>query len=488
MILSVFQLFLIIGIVAMGLVLLSRSHRAMNWVSLLHAVAYLALAVYALVVLQLPLQSGDYFFMDHLSAYEIIITSVVFFLATLYLEGYIKALINTNELPRKNLKFFYVVTNLLLIVMAFSFLSNDLALFWIFVELTTLFSAVLVVTLNAKENIDAALKYIFIASTAMLFSFIGLILLYFLAQNALGAGTLSWSVLMQNATAFSPKLLAVSFLFIFIGFAAKSGIAPFHTWLPHTYSKAPSAVSVILSAAVVNVGVYGILRVFAIVHQTAAVTSVSWFLIGFGTFSVAIASLNMLRQLDTKKLIAFSSIEHMGIILIGIGIATRTSIFWSIAYILAHALAKSLLFFCAGIINRQYESNEAADVRNIMKLQPLASLGMVIGSLAIVGMPPFILFLPKILLLVELSKVSLALFLVLMLFLTIVLAAFGIFMTRIFAAVSEPKQAEKMQQFAVPTKMSVTVIILIVLVIGLGVFFPSHLQGLIDTIVSELRF
>ncbi len=486
----IFLLLFLVGAAVLALVLLSRSHRVMNVLSLAHATAYVGIVAYALARLPLPLHAdgSDYLFLDHLGAYEILVASVVFFLAALYLEGYIESLIRAEELPKRNLRLFYVAMNLLLIATAFSFASDNLAVFWIFLELTTLFSAVLVVTLNAKENIDVALKYIFIASTSMLFSFIGIILLFFLSAQATGTGTLEWSALMLHAATFSPALLLVSFLFILIGFAAKSGIAPFHTWLPHTHAKAPSAVSVVLSGAVVNMGIYGILRVFAIVHQTSALTAASWFLIGFGIFSVAVASLSMLRQRNTKRIIAFSSIEHMGVILVGIGIATRTSVFWSLAYVLAHSLAKSLLFFSAGIINRQYESNEAEDVRDIFRLQPLASLGLIVGSLTIVGMPPFLLFLPKLFIIIELGKVSLLLFFLLMLFLLIAVVAFGAFMMRLFSAVPEAGKQERIPRFPVPAKMSLTLAILITLVLALGLWFPSYVQHVIDAIVTELRF
>ena len=150
-------------------------------------------------------------------------------------------------------------------------------------------------------------------------------------------------------------MMIAAFALIFIGFAAKSGIFPFHTWLPEAHAKAPSAVSAVLSGVLLNVGIYGIIRVFAIVHQTSAFAAVTPLLLLFGVLTIAIAAISMLPEKNLKKLIAFSSIENMGILLIGLAVATPLAIFWVIFHIMAHAFTKASLFFSAGILHRQYQ-------------------------------------------------------------------------------------------------------------------------------------
>ncbi len=477
----IFQLFIVTGFVALVLTLFSRSHRLMNLISLTHAAAYLVLAFYSLTALRLPVYypSNNFFFMDSLSLFEVAIASLVFFLSILYLEGYIESLIKTKELRVRNLKFFYLITNLLLIATTCCFFSNNLALFWIFLELSTLLSAMLIVILNAREIIDVALKYVFVCSTAMLFSFLGLILLY-AAASSIGARTLNWDELLLSASSLSPRLLALSFLFIFLGFAAKSGIVPFHMWLPHAHSNAPSAVSAIFAGAMNNIGIYGILRVFSLVHRSSSLQAISGFLIFMGILSICVASLNLLTQKNTKKLIAFSSIEQMGIVLVGIGIGSKVSILWALAYVLAHSLTKSLLFFCAGILNRQFESNELGETSNVMALQPLASFGLVVGSLAIVGLPPFVIFLPKFFLMVELSKVSLIGFLIAMTCIVIVSVAFAKYM----GALLSRSEAKRITRYIAPAKMNLSIIFLLCLVIALGVIYPQQVSALLDAIAS----
>jgi len=193
--------YLAVGAIALALITLSKSHRAMNAFFILHTVAFLIIGVYVLLTTTVPIfeTGSEYFYVDHLSLYEVLIASLLFFLASVYANGYVESLMQAQELHRNNLKIFYMVFSLLLTTVTLAFFSDNLALFWIFAELTTVFSAALVAILSAKENIDAAIKYIFIASGAMLFSFIGLIFLYTLSGEVLSSGTLNWTMLAKNA-------------------------------------------------------------------------------------------------------------------------------------------------------------------------------------------------------------------------------------------------------------------------------------------------
>lgn len=476
-----------VGFAALLMILLSKSHKSMNGLSVLHSFAYLLLTIYALTYVKLPAYylADKYLFIDHFGLYEVLITSMLFLLASVYSKGYVEGLMNIGELDRANLKLFYVAFNILLIAVSYSFFSNNLALFWIFAELTTVFSAVLIVTLKAKKNIGAALKYVFIASTSMLFSFIGLIFIFTLTEHNLGAGTLNWDALMLNASALSPAILLTSFVFLFIGFAAKSGAVPFHAWLPTAYSKAPSAISALLSGSVSSVGIYGILRIYAIANQTAAAPKISLLLIIFGLLSIAAAAFSMLSQINLKKLIAFSSIENTGLMLVGIGIGTPVAVFWVLFHSLAHALAKALLFFSGGILHRQYGSMHAEEIKNALKVQPLASAGLIIGAAAIIGMPPFAIFLSKLYILLQAGSISTPLLLALLLLLFVAAAGFAAFLARMFSeaddAGSKPKTA-----YAAPLGMNASIIALAVLILLLGIFMPHYLSGLLDNIVSEL--
>ncbi|MDO8715226.1 MAG: proton-conducting transporter membrane subunit [Dehalococcoidales bacterium] len=458
-----------------------------NWLSITHAGIYLILTFIMLGSSRFPeyFLTNQYFFVDSLGAYEVLISSTIFVLSSLYARGYVDGLLHHGEIDTGEIQLFYIALNSLFVTVVYAFFSNNMALFWILLEITTLLSAILIVTLNAKENIMAALKYLFTASTAMLFSIIGLIILFAITKGANGSGTLNWNLLMEQANGLSPSLLTLAFILIFIGFAAKAGIVPFHTWLPQAHAKAPSVISVLLSAVLLNIGIYGILRMYAVVHQTAAVHSISVLLIAFGILSIGLAAFSMLPRSNIKKLIAFSSIEHMGFILVGIGIGTPLTIFWVMFHTLAHALVKTLLFFSAGILHQQYRGNKFEKMEDALLLQPLASWGFIIGSLAVIGTPLFPIFLSKFFILEQLGSYSLPLlFLVLALFL-LVAAAFATILIRTF---SQKNGHEEIVRYNASWSMKLSMTLVLAAILTLGVYFPSGLSDIFNNIVAALGF
>jgi len=486
----------LIALAAIGIVSVSRTHRQMNAACIGEAFLVLCLSLFLLLSGQVPTSSfiigNQYFFIDHLGIYEVMIAAVIFLLSAVYARGYVEGLIESRELGKGSLKLFYAAWAFLLLMVVLAFFSDNLALFWIFAELTTVVSAMLVAILYARDNIDAAIKYIFIASVAMLFSFVGLIFLFELSRSALGTGTLNWTVLIREAPAFSPGMMVAVFAFVFVGFAAKSGIFPFHTWLPEAHARAPSAVSAILSGVLLNVGIYGIIRIFAIVHRTPAVDAVAPLLILFGLFTVAIAAISMLPQKNLKKLVAFSSIENMGVLLVGLALATPLAIFWTVFYVMAHSFTKASLFLSAGILHRQYHStlsSDAADeIRDVFSLQPLAAWGVIIGGLAIIGMPLFPIFLPKFFILTQLAQVSIPVLVLLLALLFVAAAALGYFVIANFPKRYRETELDDVVVYKTPASMKAPVVILLVLIVILGTVFTAGEVSFFDQIVKELMF
>jgi len=489
-------IFVLVAIAALAAIALGRTHRQMNSACIAEAAVFLVLSVWLIVSGQIPVPAlaigSEFFFIDHLGIYEVLIAAVIFLLAAVYARGYVENLIEARELSRGSLKFFYGAWAFLLLVIVLAFFSDNLALFWIFTELTTIISAMLVAILYARDNIDAAIKYIFIASVSMLFSFVGLIFLFEISRTATGTGTLNWTVLMQQAGTFPAGMVIAAFALVFIGFAAKSGIFPFHTWLPEAHVRAPSAVSAILSGVLLNVGIYGIIRVFAIVHRTPAVSAISPLLLVFGLLTVFIAALSMLPQKKLKKLIAFSSVENMGILLIGLAVATPLAVFWVLFHVMAHAFTKAGLFFSAGILHRQYHSALSADavddMQDVFTLQPVAAWGIVLGGLAIIGIPLFPVFLSKLFILVQLAGFSLPALVILLILLFIAAGAFGYFVIRTFTNISRPDSRDEIVPYRTPLSMKVPVVVLLALIVILGTLITSGEVAFLDRIVAELMF
>ncbi|PPD57319.1 proton-conducting transporter membrane subunit [Dehalogenimonas etheniformans] len=467
--------------------LLGRFHpqtdgRLLNSLLIAESVVYLGLAVW-LAVSDLPrfLVGNHYLFADTFGAYEILITTVLFLLSAVYSRGYLASLLERGEIERSLLGLFYGAFALLPLVLVMGFLANNIALMWIFAELSTLFSVVLLVTLKARENITAALKYVFVTSTAMLFAFIGVIVLFALSRSAVPGGTLNWTDLMSAASAIPPKLYTFAFVLLFIGFAAKSAIVPFHTWLPTVYVRAPSVVAVI-SGAVLNLGLYAIIRLYAIGHRAGDDSFLNPFLITFGAVSIFVAALALIARTNTKKVIAFSGVEQAGLILIAIGLGSPIALFWALFHKAGNALVKALLFFSAGIFHRQYNSNKFFAVKSPFRLQPLAAWGLILGSAAAVGTPTLPVFLAKFNVLSVMASQALPLFIAVLAGFLLVAAGFGYYLVRAF---SQPDD-ETIQPYITPLAMKAPIVAVLIGLFALGVYLPGWLNTTLNTIVSDL--
>ena len=480
--------YLVAGIIAVALIMVLKTH-SMKWAVLIcQAIANLAISGYLMFFVTIPGVSG-FFRIDHLSAFEAGLSSVVFFAASLYAGGYVRRLIETGELSPRSLGLFYGGFSILMTVTPIVFFSDNLVLFWILAEITTVVSAMLVASLSARENIDAALKYIFIASTAMLFAFIGLIFLFEMSRGTSVAGTLNWSELMLVSEGFDPKIALAAFFFVFIGFSAKSGIVPFHTWLPDAHAKAPSAVSAVLSGVLLNIGMYGIIRVYAIIRQVPGTESGSLFLMAFGIMTVSVAALMMLRQKNLKKLIACSSIENMGLILIGISFWTPVAIFWVMFQTLAHSLTKAELFLSAGIIHRQYKSenpDEEDQICDAFEMQPFASFCLIAGTLAIIGTPLFPVFLPKLFIMLEAVRFNLLAGIIILIFIAIGSFALIRFIWNSLSVKSDLDEIKRPEHYPVGRGMHLALVFLLLTMVYFGISVPGWFYDYLNLIVAEL--
>lgn len=469
-------------VAALVVVVTSRSQRLMNAVTVADAACCLGLASYSLAALDLPVYLVDRLFsFTHLGLYMVASASAVFLLAAVYSDGYVLDLLNVGAMKRENFRLFYVSFNLLLASVVYGFLSNSLALFWIFTELTTLFSCVLIVSVRDKEIIHAALNYVFVASAAMIFSFIGILMVYALTQREGESIALNWDSLTAGASMFNPSLLGLAAVFMFIGFAAKAMVAPFHTGLAPVYGRGPIIFN-ILSGSLLTIGVYGLIRVYSVVKTTAAAAPFSVTLLGFGVFTIAIAGFTMLTQRKLRRLFALSSVENMGVALIAVGIGTPVALLWMLYHLMTHALAKALIFFSSGIIRTQYRSADDDKIVNLIRLQPLAFTGLVIGAATVIGAPFLPMFLSKFFILSELAKVSPILLSLTIVLMAVVAIAVGYSMILVVTRVEEGE----LQTVFVPLSMSAPIVFLILVMFILGLAMPEGLRAIFTSILTEL--
>jgi len=280
-------------------------------------------------------------------------------------------------------------------------LLNNLALVWIAIEMTTLISAFLVGFHNVKESIEAAWKYIIICSVGITFALLGVIFFYYTSSKDAGVKSLEWVSMLSGSGMFDPKIVRLALIFIFVGYGTKAGLAPMHNWLPDAHSQALSPISGLLSGVLLKISLYAILRFVMLANLSAGYAFSAKLFVLFGLLSVAVAGIFILVQKDFKRLLAYSSVENIGLVSLGLGFGAFGGIFAGLLHAFNHAVTKALMFFCAGNAVRAYRSNNMDKMQGLIKVMPFTGIVLFLGLFALVGMPPFSIFISKLLILIS---------------------------------------------------------------------------------------
>jgi hydrogenase-4 component F len=360
---------------------------------------------------------------------------------------------------------------------------DSLGLMWIAVEGTTLISAFLVGFYKKGEAIEASWKYLIICSVGITLALLGIVLLYASSMAALGEGadTLDWSALRAVADQLDPALVKVAFIFIVVGLGTKAGLAPMHTWLPDAHSQSPTPISALLSAVLLNCAMYGVLRVH-ILAQAAVPGFSSSLLTFFGLLSVAIATAFLLTSRDLKRFLAFSSVEHMGIIALGFGIGGPLAVLGALFHVVAHSLTKTLMFFGAGNVIQRYRTREMREIKGVGRTMPATASLLVLGGAAIAGSPPFAIFIGE--LLITAGALASGEYLVAGLFIALMAIIFAAMTYRVLGMVSGRPQ-EGVPAGELGTLRLMPMLVLAAAIIVLGVLLPSALGDALGS-VAEL--
>jgi hydrogenase-4 component F len=424
-------------------------------------------------------------FADAFSAFIVLIVSIVGFVASFYSIGYMGHEFDHNIFDIRKLKMYYILFHIFMFTMLLVGVTNNLGL-WIAIEMTTLVSALLMILYSRKSSVEAAWKYMIICTVGITFALFGTILTYYAAVKILGetGDALNWTSLIAVADRFDPTIMKLAFIFILIGYGTKAGLAPMHTWLPDAHSEAPTPVSALLSGVLLNCAMYGIIRFYAIATKSVGAGFTSNLMIIFGLLSLGIAVPFIILQEDYKRLLAYSSVEHMGIVALGIGFGGVFGIFGAILHMFNHAMTKSLMFFGAGNVLLKHETKEIDKVSGIVKSMPITGPMLIIGSLAITGSPPFSIFLSEFTILaagfLRGHFVSSILFL---LFLIMIFAGFFNNISKMVFGTPKPGITKGEVSRWTLAAMS----ILIVFVIVLGVYIPPFFYDMIMKVVGVVR-
>jgi len=336
-------------------------------------------------------------YVDHLSAVLLSIVAVLSFTSMLFSISYMEKELANGHITFEMLHRYYVLFNLLIFTMISVLIVGNLGLMWVAVEATTLASAFLVAFYFNHSALEAAWKYVMVCTVGICLALLGTTLLYYAQVSVVGSDfqALSWLELKKMSPDLDPTIVKLAFVFILIGYGTKVGLAPMHTWLPDAHSQAPSPISALLSGVVLSCAVYAIMRNLIVVQAVINHEFLQYLLIGFGVLSIAIAIPFILVQHDLKRLLAYSSVEHMGIVILGIGIGTPLAIYGALLHVINHAIAKSALFYMAGVITQEYQTKHIARIRGLVSTMPFVGTLFIIAILAITGTPPFGIFISK---------------------------------------------------------------------------------------------
>lgn len=390
----IFTVLLVLPLAGAGVCGLTRHQRTLETTTVAISGLTFAAAVWlAFVVLgQSVLTSRNaLLYADALSSLVILVVTGSALATALYSVSYLRVQLRLGAIESKHVRLYYSLFNVFLFTMMTVLLSNNLGFLWIGSEASTLSTAFLVAFYEKERSLEAAWKYIVICSVGIALALFGIILTYYSALSVAGniSNALNWSVLITIAPKLDPAIIKLAFIFILVGFGTKAGIAPFHTWKPDAYGEAPAPISALMAGGLVNVALYSLLRFYAIVTKSVGTEFTSHLFIFFGLFSMAIAAPFILLQKDSKRLLAYSSVEHVGIIIFAVGLASPLAYFGALLHMINNAIAKLVLFLTTGNLRLAYHSKLIGRITGAFKIIPATAVFYIIGIFAITGWPPF---------------------------------------------------------------------------------------------------
>jgi hydrogenase-4 component F len=385
------SLVLLIPALAAALLAVLPGYRLAAWLNMLASVLTLLSALSLFVNRGAP---SPYFLVDDLSIVFIVLNTLVGFTTSVFSASYIGHELETGRLTPTHLRFYHAMYQVMMFGMNLALIANNIGLMWVAIELATLATVVMVGIYRTHEALEAAWKYFILASVGIAFALFGTILVYMAAQPVVGEGLqgMTWTVLITRVSAFDPGLLNVAFVFLFLGYGTKIGLAPLHAWLPDAHAEGPTPISAVLSGLLLNVALYAVLRFKMLMALNSRVIATGPLLVTVGLISVLFAAFMLYRRPDIKRFFAYSSIEHMGIIVFAFGIGGPLANFAGLLQMTMHSLTKSAIFFTVGHIAQVKGTQRISEIRGLTESHPMLGWSLVLGVIAIAGMPPLGVF------------------------------------------------------------------------------------------------
>ncbi len=337
----------------------------------------------------------EQFFIDPFNVFLVTLTAFVGLTTSLFSRAYMRVEMQHGRLSVGRLRLYHSMYQLFMTTMLIALTTNNMGLLWVAMEAATLSTVLLVTLYRTAASLEAGWKYFILCGVGIAQALFGTILLYIAAEKVLGAEgatALLWTHLNSVKGQLEPTVVSLAFVFLLVGYGTKVGLAPLHNWLPDAHAEGPTPISAVLSGLLLNVAIYAVVRCKVLVEGSLHSQIPSRMLMGFGLFSVVLAAFLLWRQRDIKRLFAYSSIEHMGIITFAFGMGGAVANFAALLHMTVHSLTKSAIFFTVGHAAQKSGSQLMENIRGLITLSPTVGWGLMMGSLAILGMPPFGVF------------------------------------------------------------------------------------------------
>lgn len=356
-----------------------------------------AVFVCTLVLLVARPEPGSFLFVDDLNIVFIVLSTFIGFTTAMFSASYISHEIETGKLTPPFVRFYHAMYQSLMFAMNLGLLANNIGLMWVAVELATLTTVLMVGTYRTHEALEAAWKYFILGSVGIALALFGTIFVYMSAEPVIGQGydAMVWTSLMRHAAAFNPHLLNVAFVFLMLGYGTKVGLAPMHAWLPDAHAEGPTPISAVLSGLLLNVALYAVLRYKMLLSANPTAIAPGTLMIALGLGSLIFAGFSLYTRNDVKRLFAYSSIEHMGIITFAFGMGGPLANFAGLLHMAMHSLTKSAIFFAVGHIAQVKGTQKIAEIRGLTASHPSLGWSLVVGVVAIAGLPPLGVFMSE---------------------------------------------------------------------------------------------
>ncbi|MBW8459106.1 MAG: hydrogenase 4 subunit F [Thiobacillus sp.] len=337
---------------------------------------------------------GGWFFIDSFNVFLVALTAFVAFTTALFSRPYMRIEAEHGKLNDKRLRLYHSSYQIFIAAMLLALTTNNMGILWVAMEAATLATVLLVSLYRTPASLEAAWKYFILCGVGIALALFGTILLYFAAEKVLGSGgtALLWTHLDGVKTELEPTVLSLAFVFLLVGYGTKVGLAPLHSWLPDAHAEGPTPVSAVLSGLLLNVALYAVMRSKVLVDGALGNEMAGNLMMGFGLLSVVLAAFLIKRQTDVKRMFAYSSIEHMGLITFAFGMGGAVANFAALLHMTMHSLTKSAIFFAVGHATQKAGTQLMVDIRGLIKTNPTIGWGLMLGTVAILGVPPFGVF------------------------------------------------------------------------------------------------